>query len=126
MSKTTWITLLSIAVLPGFAVSDDDWQGGSRRLRLYYERSWGEPLGEGPAWARDRGYWDGNYGTTPPWYRTHQLPAGYYHSYAPAPNWRGDRDDNDRRQDYLNRLQDRRERQEVLRKQQRNVYIYSR
>lgn len=110
MSKTTWIALLSMAVVPTFAFADD-WKDESGRLKHYYERTWGEPLEEKPAWARGRGYWDGNYGLTPPWHRPYQLPEGYYRSYAPAPNWRGDRDGSfDRREDFKNRMQDRRER----------------
>jgi hypothetical protein len=90
--------------------SADDLRGGNQRIRPYYERNWGEPLRDPPEWTRGRGYWDDSgYGVTPPWYRVYQLPDGYYQSYAPAPNWRGDRDGViDRREAFKNRMQDRR------------------
>ena len=112
MSKTTWIALLSLAVLPVVA-SAQDRQDANGPVRPSYERSWGEPLEEKPAWARGRGYWDRRdpYGVTPPWYEPFQLPDGYYRSYAPAPNWRGDRETYDgRREAFKDRMQDRRER----------------
>lgn len=116
MSKTTWIALLSFAVLPGFGFGDDRDETG--RIKPYYERTWGEPLRQEPGWTKGRGYWDKDvpYGATPPGYRSHRLPVGYRHSYNPPPNWRGDPGGT------FDPLEARRERLKDLRERQLRLY----